>query len=246
MHDICSSTSWWKGLRSGCCGQCGHNQHTACHFVCLYTHGCGMRPLEQDFGCMDTATAVRLSPTPCWTYGFRWRTATRVSVSAPGIFLGPSPTMTILHSLPALPHPGFTPNNPQIKWPLELGIWIHTPQICVAPCSCGIGVWLGTFGVAALMSCTSLCVHFMQFCIRRQVHHPLSEPRDHVPPCVWTDKSNSDVTQDGGEDEAQVCALCCVVLWRQKRSTITVHGECKEHYCAEYIDPHTCGDISVC
>ena len=49
--------------------------------------------------------------------------------------------------------------------------------------------------------------------------------------------SNSAATQDEGKDEADVCALCC-----QKRSTITVCGECKEHLCAEYIDLHTCGD----
>ena len=44
----------------------------------------------------------------------------------------------------------------------------------------------------------------------------------HVPPHVWTDKSNSAATQDEGEDEAEVCAFCC-----QKRTTITVSGECK-------------------
>ena len=34
-------------------------------------------------------------------------------------------------------------------------------------------------------------------------------PWNHVPPHVWTDKSNSAATQDEGEDEADVCALCC-------------------------------------
>ena len=79
-------------------------------------------------------------------------------------------------------------------------------------------------------------LHFTQFCIRRQVCHPPYGPWDHVPPHVWTDKSNSTATQDEGEDEADVCVFCC-----QKRSTITVFGECKEHYCEECIDAHTCG-----
>ena len=48
-------------------------------------------------------------------------------------------------------------------------------------------------------------------------------------------------TQDEAEDEAKVCVLCC-----QKRSTITVCGECEEHYCAECIDTHTCGTNVVC
>jgi hypothetical protein len=82
---------------------------------------------------------------------------------------------------------------------------------------------------------------FGEFCIRRQVRRPPYGPWDHVPPHVWTDKSNSVATQDEAEDEATVCGLCC-----QKRCTITVCGECKEHYCAECIDPHTCGYDTVC
>ena len=39
----------------------------------------------------------------------------------------------------------------------------------------------------------------------------------------------------------QKCVLCC-----QKRSTITVCGECEEHYCAECIDTRTCGTKVVC
>ena len=35
--------------------------------------------------------------------------------------------------------------------------------------------------------------------------------------------------------------MCC-----QKRSAITVCGECKEHYCVECIDAHTCGYHTVC
>ena len=38
-------------------------------------------------------------------------------------------------------------------------------------------------------------------------------------------------TQDEAEDEAEVCVLCC-----QKRSTVAVCDECKEHYCTECID----------
>ena len=33
-----------------------------------------------------------------------------------------------------------------------------------------------------------------------------------------------------------MCVLCC-----QRRSTIAVCDECKEHYCNECIDTHTCG-----
>ena len=43
-------------------------------------------------------------------------------------------------------------------------------------------------------------------------------------------------TQDEAEDEAEVCVLCC-----QKRSTVAISDECKEHYCTECIDTHTCG-----
>ena len=40
----------------------------------------------------------------------------------------------------------------------------------------------------------------------------------------------------GTQDEAEVCMLCC-----QKRPTVAVCDECKEHYCTECIDTHTCG-----
>ena len=49
-------------------------------------------------------------------------------------------------------------------------------------------------------------------------------------------KSNSATTQDEGEDEANVCVLCC-----HKRSTITVCAECQEHYYEKCIDPHLWG-----
>ena len=65
----------------------------------------------------------------------------------------------------------------------------------------------------------SMCVllHFMQFCIRMEVHHPPFGPWDHDPPHVWIDKSDSAAMQDEGEDEAYACAMCC-----QKHCTITV------------------------
>ena len=40
---------------------------------------------------------------------------------------------------------------------------------------------------------------------------------------VWTDKSNSATRHDEGEDEVEVCALCCYF-----RSNVTVCGECQE------------------
>ena len=48
-------------------------------------------------------------------------------------------------------------------------------------------------------------------------------------------------TQDEAEDEAEVCVLFC-----QKRSTVAVCDECKEHDCTECIDTHTCGTNVVC
>ena len=66
-------------------------------------------------------------------------------------------------------------------------------------------------------------------------------PWDHVPPHVWTDESKSASTEDDGEDEVEVCALCC-----HKHSTVTVCDECKEHYCCECIDTHTCGNNIIC
>ena len=74
-----------------------------------------------------------------------------------------------------------------------------------------------------------------------QVCHPPYGPWEHVPRHVWTDQSNLATTQDEAEDEAEVCVLCC-----QKRSTVTVCDECKEHYRTECIDTHTCGSNLVC
>ena len=80
-------------------------------------------------------------------------------------------------------------------------------------------IWRG--GPNELHHSVRVLLHFTLFCIWRQVHHSPYGPWDHVLPHVWTDKSNSATTQDEVEDEAHVCALCC-----QKRSTITVCGEC--------------------
>ena len=76
-------------------------------------------------------------------------------------------------------------------------------------------MWRG--GPTELHQSVRVLLHFTQFCIWRQVFHPPYGPWDHVLPHVWTNKSNSTATQDEGEDEADVCALCC-----QKRSIITV------------------------
>ena len=75
-------------------------------------------------------------------------------------------------------------------------------------------MWCG--GPNELHQSMRVLLHFTQFCIQRQVRHPPYGPWDHVPPHVWTDKSNLAATQDEGEDEADVCALCC-----QRRSTFT-------------------------
>ena len=100
-------------------------------------------------------------------------------------------------------------------------------------------IWRG--GPNELHQSVRILLHFTQFCIRRQVRHPPYGPWEHVPPHVWTDQSNSAATQDEAEDEAEVCVLCC-----QRRSTVAVCDECKEHYCNECIDTHTCGTNVVC
>ena len=77
---------------------------------------------------------------------------------------------------------------------------------------------------------------------RGDVAYPPSfGPWEHVPPHVWTDQSNLAAPQDQAEDEAEVCVLCC-----QRRSTVAVCDECKEHYSNECIDTHTCGTNVVC
>ena len=98
--------------------------------------------------------------------------------------------------------------------------------------------------MAAPMSCISqsiFCCILRNFAFAGRCVAPPYGPWEHVPPHVWTDKSNLATTQDEAEDEAEVCLLCC-----HKLSTITVCGECEEHYCAEYIDTHTCETNVVC
>ena len=97
--------------------------------------------------------------------------------------------------------------------------------------------------MAAPMSCTNqsvFCCILHNFASGGKSGTPYG-PWEHVPPHVWTDQSNSVATQDEAEDEAKVCVLC-----RQKRSTVAVCDECKEHYCTECIDTHTCGTNVVC
>ena len=96
-------------------------------------------------------------------------------------------------------------------------------------------IWRG--GPNELHQSVRILLHFTQFCIRRQVRHPPYGPWEHVPPHVWTDQRNSAAKQDEAEDEAEVCVLCC-----QRRSTVAVCDECKEHYCNECIDTHTCDE----
>ena len=100
-------------------------------------------------------------------------------------------------------------------------------------------IWRG--GPNELHQSVRILLHFTQFCIRRQVRHPPYGPWEHVPPQVWTDQSNSAATQDEAEDEADVCVLCC-----QRRFTVAVCDECKEHYCNVCIDTHTCGTNVIC
>ena len=106
-------------------------------------------------------------------------------------------------------------------------------------------IWCG--GPNELHQLVRIVFHFAQFCIQRQVRHPPYGAWEHVPPHVWTDQSNSASTQDEedeAEDEAEVCV--CVVLCCQKPFTVAVCDECKEHYCTECIDTHTCGTNVVC
>ena len=98
--------------------------------------------------------------------------------------------------------------------------------------------------MAAPMSCTSqsaFCCISLSFASGGKSATPPYGPWEHVPPQVWTDQSNSAATQDEAEDEAEVCVLCC-----QRRSTVAACDECKEHYCNECIDTHTCGTNVVC
>ena len=100
-------------------------------------------------------------------------------------------------------------------------------------------IWRG--GPDELRQSVYILLHFFEFCIPRQTCHRLYRPCNHVAPHVWTNESNSATTEDEGHDEVEVCELCC-----HKRSTVTVCGECKEHYCCECNDTHTCGNNIIC
>ena len=98
--------------------------------------------------------------------------------------------------------------------------------------------------MAASLSCTTqsaFCCILRNFAFAGKSLTPPYGPREHVPPHVWTDQSNSAATQDEAEDEAEVCVLCF-----QKRSTVGVCDECKEQHCTECINTHTCGSNVVC
>ena len=89
---------------------------------------------------------------------------------------------------------------------------------------------------------------FMSLCHSLEERMALSQPANNVT-MTWTGGIGRTLsscllgcgTQDEAEDEAEVCVLCC-----QKRSTVVVCDECKEHYCTECIDTHTCGTNVVC
>ena len=62
-----------------------------------------------------------------------------------------------------------------------------------------------------------------------------------MPPHVWAvvDDPSTASQDDCDNDDDGVCALCC-----HKRTT-TVCGQCNKKYCAQCIDPHTCGDVGI-
>ena len=55
-------------------------------------------------------------------------------------------------------------------------------------------------GFNELHQSVRILLHFTQFCIRRQVHHPPYGPWEHFPPHVWTDQSNPTATLDEVEN----------------------------------------------
>ena len=90
--------------------------------------------------------------------------------------------------------------------------------------------------MAAVMSCISPCVICCISCNFAFGGRSATLLMDHgMMSCLMFG-----ATQDEGEDEVDVCALCC-----QKRSTITGCCECQEHYCDECIDAHNCGENVV-
>ena len=102
-----------------------------------------------------------------------------------------------------------------------------------------LNVWRG--GPNQLHQSVRILLHFTQFCVRKQARYPPYGLWEHVPPHVWksTGATVEDATQDDVGDEVDICALCC-----QKHTTIA-YGECNLTYCAECIDPHTCGTKTV-
>ena len=86
-----------------------------------------------------------------------------------------------------------------------------------------------------------ILLHFTQFAF---IGKSVTPPMDHGSMSrlmFGLTKATRATMQDEAEDEAEVCVLCC-----QKRSTVTVCDECKEHHCTECIDTHTCGTNVVC
>ena len=146
---------------------------------------------------MFSPHCVRLRLSACTSKSSIWQFR--------GSFLGPFPTHDHFR-LPAWPYPVSTPNNPQIEWPFELGIWTHNPSLMARRESYNVhgwyrahiehlvkqlwhrglvrNIWCGGPDDALVRAC------FVAFYLWRQVHHPTYGPWDHVPPHVWTDKSN--------------------------------------------------------
>ena len=100
-------------------------------------------------------------------------------------------------------------------------------------------IWRG--GANELHQFVRILLHFTQFRIRRQFRYAPYGPWDHVPPHVWTtdDQDDDNCVIDVDNDVPDVCVLCC-----HKRKT-TACGDCKEYYCDECLDPHTCGTHAV-
>ena len=137
------------------------------------------------------------------------------------------------------PFPVGDMDRPLSSWGYGLGGIGHTLRICLD--SCGIGVWLGTSGVAALMSCSSPCLFG---CISRNFAfkcRSVTGLMDHgtLFRLMFGLIKATRPPHKMEERMRQICALCC-----PKRS-ITACGECQEHYCDECIDAKTCGEQVV-
>ena len=106
--------------------------------------------------------------------------------------------------------------------------------------SCAIGVWLGTFGVAALLSCTTPCVFCCISCnfafggrsvTRLMGHGTMSR-------LMFGLIKATQLPRGMRERMRQMC-VCYAA-----KSAPPSHfcGECQEHYCDKCIDAHTCGE----